>query len=89
MYYILSLTLMGSSDHSLIFGHTSLWKLASWKTWVTRPSLHASTAVIFLLKSNISLAFKDPMSLGKVKDEQASGDCPSALKGVWNHPWHM
>lgn len=82
----LSLTFCGSSDHSFNFGHTSLWKLASGKTEVTKPNLHASVAVIVLLKKSISLAFKDPMSLGKICEEQASGDWPNALKGVWNHP---
>lgn len=80
-------TLTGSSEISLSRGQISDWSVASGNISVTKPSWQASTAVIFLLNSSISVAFPVPIIRGNTSEEHASGDWPKAVKGVWNQPY--
>ena len=78
----LFLTCRGNSDISFNLGQTWAWNDDALNTSLTKPHSQACVAVIFLLKSNISLAFTDPIIFGKVMEEQASGHRPSSVNGV-------
>ena len=78
------LTVRGSSDISLNFGHITDSNSEAGKTSVIRPHFSASTADNFLLNNNTSEALSGPIIRGNVSEEQPSGHSPSWVNGVCN-----